>query len=341
MMKTFFNFLQAALIGLLKLLRGSKRLAKSRSLLAYTSYGNKKQVRLLARLVEAHPQIDFENRQSSMKHFFQVARLFFMHPVKHSLIKVRFQPKQSFEISTNDFGFSNKLLLVENEGKEKIQKVDFFSEDLPGRLLNSQAKVIQPNQDTHKIFISDVDDTILVSKATNFISLALKTLFLPPTKRKSFPEAAKVYQKLKHGKSGAENNLFFYVSSSTWDIYPLLREFLKLNRFPEGVLLLQNVKQEKQKKSKISHSHKLERIQEIIEMYPEYKIELIGDAGQADPMIYLEIASRYPKMVDKILIRKRWWDSNFTDEDSHLKKAEKLGVEMHYFSSLEEIYDEF
>ncbi|MEC9282705.1 MAG: App1 family protein [Bdellovibrionota bacterium] len=340
-MKTFFNLLQSGFIEILKNLRGTKRLANSRSLLAYTSYGNTKQLRLIARLVEAHPQINFENSHSKFRHFLQVARLFLMHPVKNSLIKVRFQPGQDFEIKTNDFGFTNKLLLVNNAQKDRIQKVDYFSEDLPNRILSSQAKIIQPTEDTQKIFISDVDDTILVSKATSFISLAFKTLFLAPDKRKSFPEAAKVYQRLRHGKSGSENNLFFYVSSSTWDIYPLLREFLKLNRFPEGVLLLQNVKQENKKKSKQSHSHKLERIQEIIEMYPEYKIELIGDAGQADPIIYLEIANRYPKMVDKILIRNRWWDPNFSDQEAYLAKAEKIGVEMHFFSSLEEIYEEF
>ena len=176
------------------------------------------------------------------------------------------------------------------------------------------------------------------SKATNFTKMALKTLFSTVSHRKTFPDAAVAYNKLRKGNNKSEENIFFYVSSSTWNIYPILKEFLKINNFPEGVILLQDLVTEKRKKHNISHGHKLDRISEIADFYEDLPLLLIGDAGQQDPEIYLQIAEKKPSQIDKILIRNSWWSKIISDPTENLKRAKDIGVEMHYFDSLDEIY---
>ena len=343
-MKAFLSKFQKYLLFIIRSLQNIKTTKVSPVVLNYTLYGNKKQTRIYGRVVEEIKKYDFIKSKSRLVHFFQVIKLFIA--IKHENAEVEAEINgQTFQLQTNEEGFFYKT--VENKQDDLTKEAVNFKITSLNKVKKKKFKfdnrvfkssILHPSKLTKKIIISDIDDTVLQSKATNFTLMALRTLFFTISKRKAFPDAAKAYHKLKVGPNNDEQNIFFYISSSTWNIYPLLKGFLKINKFPDGVLLLQDVATERKKNHDNSHGHKLDRITEVAEMYDDLKLTLIGDAGQQDPEIYLQFAERDPSKIDKILIRNTWWTKVSHSNEEYMNRAKALNVEMHYFDELSEIY---
>src|SRR5205085_9883980 len=83
--------------------------------------------------------------------------------------------------------------------------------------------------------ISDLDDTVIQSRVSNFL-LAVRTIMLGNARtRLPFPGVAAFYDALEKGKDGKRSNPIFYVSSSPWNLHDLISEFIRLQEIPEGV----------------------------------------------------------------------------------------------------------
>jgi phosphatidate phosphatase APP1 len=119
--------------------------------------------------------------------------------------------------------------------------------------------------------------------------------------RLPFRGVAAFYTALHKGVGGAEQNPIFYVSSSPWNLYDLLDEFLHVRGIPAGPLLLRDwglgVNPSR------NAPHKLEAIARVLEMYPNLPFIMIGDSGQEDPEIYCEIIARFPGRIHATYIR--------------------------------------
>ena len=113
--------------------------------------------------------------------------------------------------------------------------------------------------------------------------------------------AAAFYHLLHRGKSGENANPVFYVSHSPWNLYRYLELFLKNNDFPKGPLLLRTMSSFKSRKSE--KPQKQREILNILKTYPKLKFILIGDSGEHDADIYIEIAKNYPERIAAIYLR--------------------------------------
>lgn len=159
---------------------------------------------------------------------------------------------------------------------------------------------------TQFAFISDIDDTIMVSHSAT-IGRRLRELFIKnPRTRKTFEDTQALYNKLalSHTDLGHPNP-FFYVSSSEWNLYDYLIETFRFNRLPEGTFLLSQIKRWKDlvKTGKTGHEGKLIRVMRILDTFPNQKFVFLGDNSQHDPLIYTTIAARYPQKIVAIYIR--------------------------------------
>ncbi len=159
---------------------------------------------------------------------------------------------------------------------------------------------------TQYAFISDIDDTIMISYSATILRRMKELFSSSPLKRKLFPSVAEHYKLLSvsNTKDG-EPNPFFYVSSSEWNLYDYLKDVFRNGRLPEGAFLLSQVKQwyELVKTGKTRHRGKLLRVMRIIDAFPNQQFILMGDNTQSDPPIYAEIANKYPGRVFAIYIR--------------------------------------
>jgi phosphatidate phosphatase APP1 len=152
--------------------------------------------------------------------------------------------------------------------------------------------------------ISDLDDTVIQSRITSFLQ-AVRTVMLGNARtRLPFPGVAAFYQALERGGDGARKNPIFYVSSSPWNIYDIIADFMDVQRIPTGPIHLRDWDIGLNALS--SHrlkSHKEPIIREILDLYGSTPFILIGDDSQKDPEIYRAILDAYPGRILAIYIR--------------------------------------
>jgi phosphatidate phosphatase APP1 len=155
-------------------------------------------------------------------------------------------------------------------------------------------------------FISDIDDTFLVSHSSN-LRKRLYVLFTKNARsRKPFEGVVNHYQQLAStGASRDTYNMFFYVSSSEWNLYEYITEFARINKLPKGIYLLNQLKTFSQvfKTGQNNHSTKFMRISRIMEAYPNQKFILLGDDSQEDPNIYKAVTEYFPQNVHAVYLR--------------------------------------
>lgn len=162
--------------------------------------------------------------------------------------------------------------------------------------------------DNHPEFciLSDVDDTILVSHATQKLQKFMLMMLNNALTRMPFEGVSAFYYALQKGRDNRRINPVFYVSNSEWNLYDLLYEFIEFNRIPKGPLLLREMSVSIWRPWKIrdvNKNHKMEVIRRLFILYDPMKFILIGDSGQKDPQIYSAIVREFPGRVPAIYIR--------------------------------------
>jgi phosphatidate phosphatase APP1 len=136
--------------------------------------------------------------------------------------------------------------------------------------------------------------------------------------RKPFKGVAALYRALRDGAGGDEGNPVFYVSSSPWNLYTPLVEFMRVQGIPRGPLFLKDFGDHTIFASRDHHTHKLASIEQILETYPHLPFILIGDSGEQDPEIYSEVVKRYPDRIRVIYIR------NVNPDPSRIEAIDRL-----------------
>jgi phosphatidate phosphatase APP1 len=165
------------------------------------------------------------------------------------------------------------------------------------------ARVLVPGPRARAAVISDVDDTIIETGATAPVRAARAVLLGNAYTRLPFPGVAAFYRALHVGADGQEDNPFFYVSSSPWNLYDVLLEILDHHALPAGALLLRDWGTRRETLPIGHRAHKLTVIRRIAERYPALPLRLVGDSGQEDPEIYREVVGLFPGRVQAIYIR--------------------------------------
>jgi len=150
--------------------------------------------------------------------------------------------------------------------------------------------------------ISDIDDTILITHATRIGKKFWLSVSKNAYTRRPFPGVSKFYKALTHdGK-----NPVFYVSSSDWNLFDMIRDFLNYRNIPSGPLLLKDLHVDLRniwKSGGGNHEHKLEKVEMLMDLYTGMKFILIGDSGQHDPELYAKVMEKHPGRVKAVYIR--------------------------------------
>lgn len=196
-------------------------------------------------------------------------------------------------------------------------------------LVHTKGEVLISGENNQLGIISDVDDTILVSRATSLYKKLRLMLFKNARTRLPFEGVAAFYRALYNGTDPTQINPIFYVSSSSWKLYDLLCEFCQVQGIPKGPFLLRDSRLDQFKfKTSLHKGHKMKQVKKIMDMYPYKEFILIGDSGQKDPEIYLDVARTYPGRVKTIYIRDVSYGERQQQVKALAKKACSLGAEM-------------
>ncbi len=296
-------------------------------IMPYRSYGTRTRMYIKGRVLQNKLIKPSEEEQSLMTNLKNMYNRFQSDEVPNVKVCASYHDKD-YEVVTDEEGYFT---------------LNFFPEDKPGsyhtwhpvnlKIMDSPiswihqdytAEVLVPPVDAEFGVISDIDDTIVETSATKVLAMA-KTVFLNNAhSRLPFAGVSAFYNSLMLGKNGKRNNPFFYVSSSPWNMYDLLKEFLDLNKIPEGPLLLRDFGlQDNKFFSSGHHGHKNKEIVNILDTFPHLKFILIGDSGQQDLFIYRDIARAYPDRILAIYIR----DLNLSKTASKIQEELKNSIE--------------
>lgn len=177
----------------------------------------------------------------------------------------------------------------------------------PARPVAATAQILVPPTSATFGVISDIDDTVLQSNVANLVQAARHIAFGNARTRLPFPGVAAFYRALHHGPRGeaaSAANPIFYVSSSPWNLYDVITDFLDVQGIPTGPVLLRDWDLRAGGHSpKGHHTHKLSHITRLFATYPSLPFILIGDSTQEDPEIYHQVVAEHPSRVLAVYIR--------------------------------------
>lgn len=147
--------------------------------------------------------------------------------------------------------------------------------------------------------ISDIDDTIKLTEVHCRRRMLSRT-FLSPF------EPIDGMNGLYRDWAANTPVLFQYVSSSPWQLYRPLQEFLDVHGFPVGSMHLQPFSLSailRRRFRRAGSRGKAAVIAGLIAATPERRFYLVGDSGQQDLLLYAAIAGRSGNSVAGIAIR--------------------------------------
>lgn len=191
---------------------------------------------------------------------------------------------------------------------------------------------------TKRAYVSDIDDTFLVSYSADLLRRLRELFTRNPRTRQPFEGVVAHYQALAVGNATeAAPNPFFYVSSSEWNLYDYIKEFCRFHGLPEGVFLLSALKRLSSfwKTGQGTHSQKYDRIARIFRKYPHMQFGLLGDDTQQDPDIYARLVADFPGQVLVLYLRRRVPD-HAPRVETCVRQIEQAGVPVCYFEHSDE-----
>ena len=186
--------------------------------------------------------------------------------------------------------------------------------------------VLAPGRAGNWGIISDVDDTVVETGATDFIKNWRRVLVEQPHDRLAVPGASSLYKTIAQDHADPARP-FFYVSSSPWNLYGFIAEFMELNGIPHGPMFLKDYGIDRSQFIRRGHDeHKLDAIERVLAFYPNLRFILIGDNGQRDVSIYARVVTDYPRRVAAVFIRDVDGSCRSGPEGDLLRQIEQRGV---------------
>ncbi len=277
---------------------GSKQIIKVEP---FVAFGNEQQVFFKGRVISPYKEGRPKAKNNWLFNMLATIRRYSNASIPYALVQITFQ-NQNHQVTTDEDGVFELLVDASRKqfGTKELALFQILEPSEIQECIQVEREVIRYHKPVG--IISDIDDTVLISHST----MIGKKLWLSVSKnaytRRPFPGVSHFYQKLSENGE----NPVFYVSSSDWSLFDLIKDFLMYRDIPIGPILLKdrhiNIKNI-WKSGGGDHSHKFDKICFLMDFFPEMKFYLIGDSGQHDPEIYADVIRRYPHRVISVFIR--------------------------------------
>lgn len=278
-------------------------------IIAYNTYGTDQKVYFHGRVLEDKQITTAQDNDTVWENMLNMYKRIDSNEVPNAVVEVEFQ-NQKIEVRTDVEGYFQLTLPIKEKPAElpDIQRVSFNLKAAPFDFevgtVRSEGKVFIPSQNADYGIISDIDDTIIETGATNILKMAQNTFLKNAVSRMPFKGVDTFYKALQKGKKGDKCNPFFYVSSSPWNFFDFMEDFMEVNDLPKAPILLRDYGIDTTKFLMGTHGkHKITQISTILNTYPDLNFVLVGDSGQEDANIYRQIAESFPNRILAVYIR--------------------------------------
>jgi phosphatidate phosphatase APP1 len=268
---------------------------------------------------------------------FHMLRLFFVKPLSGIAVQMNWYGTKLNTQTEYDgfFRFQWASHIATNAGWHPVSVICPGSTESTS--VNGAGEIFIPHI-TQYGFISDIDDTIMVSHSKGGWKRLKEILFRNPQSRTLFKNVSEHYRLLAHAHTTPDaSNPFFYISSSEWNLYDYLRDIFLHNKLPDGAFLLNQVKKWYQifQTGRTKHEGKILRIVRVLDAFPNQRFVLFGDNSQKDPEIYELLSQKYATQIYAVYIRNVHAAHAKVAIDK-LKLMESRGLHVCFFKESEE-----
>jgi phosphatidate phosphatase APP1 len=293
----------------------------------FLAFGNGKEIFTKGRVISAYKQSLPSAKNNWLRNILASIRRYSVVGIPEVNVKISVGEHEYLAATNQDGVFE---ILIKDIDPE-IQDIFFriLSEDEFSQIGKRKLKI--DRIDSAVGVISDIDDTVLISHSTKIGKKFWLSISKNAYTRRPLPGVSEFYKKLtKEGEYP-----IFYVSSSDWSLFVMIKDFLFYRNIPLGPILLKDKQINLKnilKSGGGSHEHKKEKIFLLMRMFPTMAFYLIGDSGQHDPEIYEEILQEFPGRVKTIFIR---IVNPSTQENSRRDRFEKI-PNFHFIKNTDE-----
>ncbi|KAF8552873.1 hypothetical protein OG21DRAFT_1415345 [Imleria badia] len=148
--------------------------------------------------------------------------------------------------------------------------------------------------------ISDIDDTVKVSRVVDGARAIFKQVFVKDLEDTVIPGMGEWYDTMwKRGVS------FHYVSNSPYELLPVINQFISISKLPRGSIRLRSYARRSLFKDLLSAPavRKRGNVVEVLDQFPESHFLLVGDSGEQDLELYSSLAAERPGQIIGVFIR--------------------------------------
>lgn len=303
----------------------------------YRGYANEQELIVFGHVFRQNTAGNYEFEKKRFKNARSIIRMFRIKTIANADVYLEYDGMKIHTKALDDGYFKFCIPLKEGVG---YGWTDYYvSTFYEGEEISEKGTYIHPYAGTLG-FISDIDDTFLVSHTRNAFKKLYILLWKNINDRKIFEDVVPHYQALSTaGRNNKdEMNAFFYVSSSEWNLYKFIVRFTEKHELPRAVLLLKDIKTSLMDffvTGRGNHNHKFDKIKHILEFYPHLQYTLLGDDSQHDPYLYEDICKIFPITVKAVYIRQTRHHKKKKAMEA-LDNIKSMGVAVCYFKDSSE-----
>ena len=286
----------------------------------YRGHGTREVLFMKGRVLEAKGLTRSSVTDTTRTNLRNMTRRFLSNEVPFARLRARYAEQEISVVADEEGFFDARFDLSEPpDAGTDWHRVEVELLGASGRGARATGSVLVPNGARFGV-ISDLDDTVIQTGVTSLLKMLRTALLQNAHTRLPFEGVTQFYRALQ-----GDANPIFYVSSSPWNLYDLLEDFLNVHGVPAGPLFL---KDWSPMVLKSHEQHKLGVIRTLLATYPDLPFVLIGDSGERDPEIYRTVVRENPGRISAVYIR----DVTTAERDfvvrSIARQVRSFGVEM-------------
>lgn len=297
----------------------------------YRTYGTAWKIYIRGRVLEDKKIYKANEGDSMFTNIVNMYKRFESDEVPNARVKISLEDEEHEVVTNKEGHFVFDLNPITPVHSEHLYHTVTLQLTAPEKAsgVTAIAEIMIPPADAEYGIISDIDDTIIKTGAHGLLAMGKTVLLSNARTRLPYAGVSEFYKALQLGRNGKRNNPFFYVSSSPWNLYDLLTDYMDHNEIPAGPLLLRDFGLQSESFMSGDYlSHKFKEIAQILDTYPQLNFVLVGDSGEQDPPIYLEVVKRYPGRIISIYIRDVTIPAKQEIAQDVANELKKYGVEM-------------
>jgi len=300
----------------------------------YRGYANQQELIVFGHVLKPNTASGYEFEKKRFKNARSIIRMFRIKTIPNADVYLEHNDVKIHTKALNDGYFKFCIPLKEAEQTGYGWNDYYVSIFHEGEEIREKGTFIRPPEGNLG-FISDIDDTFLVSHTRNAFKKLYILLWKNINDRKIFEDVVPHYQALSTSGRNKKNemNAFFYVSSSEWNLYKFIVKFTEKHQLPRAVLLLKDIKTSLMDffvTGRGNHGHKFDKIKHILEFYPHLQYTLLGDDSQHDPFLYEDVCKIFPVTVKAVYIRQTGHHKK-EKAVAAITNMESMGVAVCYF----------